>query len=97
MKRQPVYTEEFRQQAVKLIREQGYTVIKASKNLGVSTSTLSNWLNRYKETSSGELSESDQQKLLRLEKENRELRMERDLLKGAAVYFAGESKTSTRS
>ena len=97
MKSKPVYTEEFRQRAVKLIREEGYTIVKASQNLGVSTSTLDNWLKRYKETSSLRLSESDQEKLKRLEKENRELKMERDLLKEAAVYFVGESKKSTRS
>ena len=97
MKKKPIYTEEFKQRAVKLIREQGYTIVKASQNLGVATSTLDNWLKRYKETVSSKLNESDQQKLQSLEKENRELRMERDLLKEAAVYFAGESKKSTRS
>lgn len=97
MKRHSKYTEEFRQQAVKLIREQGYSIVKASENLGVPTSTLDTWLHRYQETTASELSESDRLKLMRLEKENRELRMERDLLKEAAVYFAGESKPSTRS
>ena len=97
MKKQPVYTEEFKQRAVKLIREEGYTIAKAGRNLGVSTSTLDNWLKRYKETALSGLNESDREKLKRLEKENRELRMERNLLKEAAVYFAGESKTSTRS
>lgn len=96
MKKKPVYTEEFKQQAIKLIREDGYTIAKASRNLGVATSTLDNWLKRYREIESSDLNESDQAKLKRLEKENRELRMERDLLKEAAVYFAGESKKSTR-
>ena len=43
------------------------------------------------------LSGSDQELLRRLKKENQELRMERDILKEAAVYFAGESKKSIRS
>lgn len=96
MKKQPIYTEEFRQRAVTLIKEEGYTIAKASRNLGVATSTLDNWLKRYREIESSDLNESDHAKLKRLEKENRELRMERDLLKEAAVYFAGESKKSTR-
>jgi len=96
MKKQPVYTEEFKHRAVHLIRKEGYTIAKATRNLGVATSTLDNWLKRYKEIEASDLGESDHAKLKRLEKENRELRMERDLLKEAAVYFAGESKKSTR-
>lgn len=91
MKKHPKYTEEFKQEAVKLVLQEGYTIAKASKSLGVATSTMDNWLKRYRDLANNGLSESQHERLLRLEKENRELRMERDILKKAAAYFAKES------
>jgi len=93
----PKYTEEFKREAIKLVLEQGYSRSKACQNLGLAKSTLDSWLSRNKKRSESELTESDQSLLRRLKKENKELRMERDILKEAAVYFAGESKKSIRS
>ena len=97
MSQQIKYTEEFKAEAVKLVTQHGYTVIKASQHLGIGKSTLGMWLKRHRAMKEGTLNETDQAKLRRLEKENRELKMERDILKEAAVYFAVESKKSTRS
>lgn len=91
------YTEEFKVEAVKLVMQHGYTIAKASQHLGIGKSTLDSWLKRHRVMKEGTLNETDQDKLRRLEKENRELKMERDILKEATVYFAVESKKSTRS
>jgi len=91
MAKNPSYTEEFKQEAVKLVVHEGYTIVKASKHLGISTSTMDNWLKRYRDEIESGLSSSDKARLLALEKENRELRMERDILKKAAAFFAKES------
>ena len=93
----PKYTEEFKREAIKLVLEKGYTRAKACQNLGISKSALDNWLRQHKMKQESELSDSDQELFRRLKKENQELRMERDILKEAAVYFAGESKKSIRS
>ncbi len=85
------YTEEFKQEALSLILDKHYTIVKVSENLGVSKSTLDIWLKKYREKESIQLNESDQARLKRLEKENKELKMERDILKKAAIFFAGES------
>jgi len=89
------YTKEFKIEAVKLITEHGYSINKAAKHLGLGSTTLANWVKRLKGDDS-DLSSEDLTELKRLRKENRELKMERDILKEAAVYFAGESKKSTR-
>ncbi len=49
--------------------EQGYTIVKASHNLGIGKSTLDNWLKRQREMETSGLSETDREKLLRLEKD----------------------------
>lgn len=84
------YTEEFRQEAVKLVTEEGYSIAKAAKRLGVGSTTLGKWVNRSH--SQGALTVNNQEELKRLRKENRELRMERDILKKAAAFFAKESE-----
>jgi len=97
MSHQSKYSEEFKQEAVKLVLEQGYTIVKACNNLGIAKSTMDNWLRQYRKNKYSHLNETEQTELSRLRKENKELRMERDILKEAAVYFAGESKKGTRS
>ena len=92
------YTKEFREEAVKLVLENGLSAAEASRRLSLPKSTLENWIKasksgRLKETGSSyrELSETELE-LHRLKRELAEVKMERDFLKKAAAYFAKESQ-----
>jgi len=89
----PPYPPEFRAEAVELIRSGTKTIRGLSRDLGVSDQTLRNWL-RQGDIDAGRrhdgLTTSEREELRRLRAENRTLRMERDLLRKAAVFFAKE-------
>jgi transposase len=89
------YTQEFKDSAVKLVTEQGYQLSEASRNLGVNISVLRRW---KRATETGGISsvmaltnEDLQAELARLKKENHRLKLEREILKKAAVFFPKES------
>jgi transposase len=84
---------EFRRRAVELAREGLKPVAQVAGDIGVSESCLRNWL-RQADIDEGNregLSTSDREELVRLRKENRVLKMERDLLSRAAAFFASEN------
>lgn len=83
-----IYTEQFKRDAVKLMTDEGYSLAKASAALGVSQGALSNWKKTLEPREQADLAAQNAQLL----KEVRELRMERDILKKAATYFAKECK-----
>jgi transposase len=88
------YTEEFKDSAVKLVTEQGYQLSEASRSLGVNLSVLRRW-KKAAETGKSGMSVSAKEdlhaELARLKKENHRLKLEREILKKAAVFFAKES------
>ena len=87
------YTPEFKQEAVNLVLEQGYTVPEAAKSLGVSTTLLYKWKDKIEAERGGkDLSKDEREELLQLRKENRTLRMEKEILKKASAFFAKEMK-----
>jgi len=67
-------------------------IAEVARDLGINESTLGNWVTKYRDEhpASEDLNISDRARLKELEKENRELRMERDFLKKAAAFFAKE-------
>ena len=88
------YSKEFKLQAARLVTEQGYSYDKAAKRLGTTGWSIRNWVQRFRQT--GELPAQNQtqpkaDELRQLRKENAQLRMENDILKKAAAYFAKES------
>jgi len=92
------YTAEFRREAVVLAREakrSGKTVSEVARELGVHGNTLSLWVRRddSEHAGSGKNTEglTPEQELEQLRKENRILKMEREILKKAAAFFAKES------
>ncbi len=89
------YTQEFKEEAVKLITNQGYSFAEAGRNLGVNPNVLSRWKKEIEGIEGSGLSSSSavsvQAELKRLRKENKRLRMEREILKKAAAFFAKES------
>jgi len=96
-----VYTQEFKEEAVKMVTEAGLSVPEVGRRVSVSTSTIRYWVKLAKE---GRLAPDgkrpvteEEMELARLKRENAELKMERDILKKAAAYFAKESLRGTRS
>ena len=89
------YTQEFKEEAVKLVTEQGYQIAEAARNLGIHANMLSRWKREIEgsiESSPGIGSLNDvHSELRRLRKENKRLKMEREILKKAAAFFAKES------
>ena len=91
------YSKQFKIDAVKLVTEQGFNVSAAARNLGIHHSSLRRWKRQLESDGQqafpgkGNLS-SEKEELIRLRKENKRLRMEREILKKAAAFFANESK-----
>jgi len=87
------YPKEFKEEAVALVRDQGYSVPETAKSLGVASNLLYRWKDQQEQLSAGKgLTEDDRVELQRLRKENKELRMEKEILKKASAFFAKEMK-----
>lgn len=91
--RNQAYPVEFRQRAVDLYRSGGKSVDAVAKELGVSSTTLANWVKQAR-IDAGEVSgvaSEDREEVVRLRRENRRLEMENEILKRAAAFFAREN------
>ncbi len=87
------YTDEFKIEVVKQVTEQGHAASDVASRLGITTSSIYNWIKKYGPDSSSYKLQSDQQsEINRLKKELRRVTEERDILKKAAAYFAKESQ-----
>ena len=90
------YTKEFKQEAVGLVTEHGYSYAEAGRSLGINANMISRWKREQAATGvdafpgNGRLT-PEQQRIHELEKQNRRLQMERDILKKATAFFAKES------
>ena len=90
------YSDEFKSEAIKQIMEDGHGVLEVSRATGVSDVTLYKWL-KAAGWKSGETKEKrklteTEQELKALKTELKKVKMERDILKKAAAYFAAESQ-----
>ena len=90
-RRRPVYTPEFRAEAVRLVRTSSDSMLKSARDLAVNPATLRTWVNATRPQPAVPLTDDERTELTRLRRENRELRMERDILKKATVFFAKHS------
>ena len=84
------YTADFKREAVRLITEHGYGVTEAARNLGINTHMLGRWKRQAESQTNGTMRgngpmSADHDELLRLRKEGKRLRMEREILKNGSV------------
>ena len=90
------YDVEFKLDAARLVEDQGYTVKEAAERLGVPEANLPRWLRQYRQ---GKLvagykqaqPTAEEAELRRLRSQVKQLEMENDILKKAAVYFAKQT------
>lgn len=82
------FTPEFKKEAVALVIEQDYTVARAAASLGISDKTLHTWVTLARNQSEGVLSDDERAELKRLRRENKDLRLEKEILKKASAFFA---------
>jgi transposase len=92
------YTDEFKIEAVKQCTERGYKPSDVADRLGVTTKSLHAWVSKYgNPITQRQAIDTQQDEIRQLKAQLRRVTEERDILKEAAVYFAVESKKSTRS
>jgi transposase len=90
------YPEQFRRDAVELVRSSGRSLREIGQELGVNHETLRNWVNAAKTAEAAErgqgrqVSADEAEELRRLRKKVAELELEKDILRKAAAYFAKE-------
>jgi len=85
------FSREFKESAVKLVHEQGYTPVEAAKSLGVDPATLRFWLKKFPPATGAAATEGGlRAEVRRLREENKRLLMEREILKKATAFFAKE-------
>jgi transposase len=92
----PQYPPQFKAEAVQLVRSSGSSISKIAKDLGISGTSLRNWVKQAQKIDQGEregLTTEEHEELRRLRRENRVLKQERDFLKKAAAFFARENGT----
>lgn len=89
------FTEEFKADAVKLVRSGGRSIGQVATDLDLSETSLREWVRRGAiedgQGPPGALTQAEREELVRLRRENRRLQMERDILKKATAFFAKES------
>ncbi|SNT71332.1 transposase [Psychrobacter sp. LV10R520-6] len=91
------YTREFKLEAISLVVDHKRKVAEVAESLGIGASTLDNWVRKYRleqqgvSPTQGLALTDEQRELQQLRKENKRLRMERDILKKASALLASDS------
>jgi len=85
------FTKEFKAETVKLVKQSDRTMADIAMELGISAKSVGEWV-RNAEESNESMSEDERMELKRLRKEISELRMEKEILRKATVFFAKENR-----
>lgn len=88
------YPEEFRREAVRLLRGGSKSRAALARDLGISDGTLAAWVVEFDTRDAGGLDEDERAELIRLRRELAEVTEEREILRKAAQYFAKETTRS---
>jgi len=91
------FDKDFREGAVRLVRETGKPIAQVARDLGINPGTLGNWVDaerRRRGEGDGALGENERAELVRLRKENAELTMERDVLKRSVALWVRDAMGS---
>lgn len=92
------YTKEFKLDAISLVLDQGFTIAEAARSLEIRANMLGRWIKENEADNNGQAFRGngkltpDQEEIRRLKIENKQLKLERQILKEAAVFFAKETK-----
>ena len=90
------YDAEFKQEAVRLVIEEGYSKSEVARRLGINRTSIGKWVAAVAKKKDKAFTDSgltpEQEELRRLREENRQLRMEREILKKATAFFAKEER-----
>jgi transposase len=92
-KKRRTFTLEFKEEAAREVVESSRPVVSVAREHGLNEQTLRNWVNAYRQSHAADeppLSASERARLRELEKEVRELRLEKEFLGKAAAFFASE-------
>jgi transposase len=82
------FSPEFKAEAVRLVQQTGDSIPTIARELGVTVTSLRTWVDAGRPAPREPLTEDERSELLRLRRETRQLRMERDILKKATAFFA---------
>ena len=91
------FDKDFREGAVRLVRETGKPIAQVARDLGINPGTLGNWVDadrRRRGEGDGALGEDERAELVRLRKENAGLTMERDVLKRSVALWVRDAMGS---
>ena len=92
------YTKEFKLDAISLVLDQGLTIAEAARSLGIRANMIGRWVKESQADTNGQAFRgngkltAEQEEIRRLKLENKRLKLERQILKEAAVFFAQETK-----
>lgn len=92
------YTKEFKLDVISLVLDQGFTIAEAARSLGIRANMLGRWVKESQADNNGQAFRGngkltpEQEEIRRLRIENKQLKLERQILKEAAVFFAKETK-----
>ena len=88
------FDRDFKEGAVRLVRETGKPIAEVARDLGIKEGTLGNWVNaerRRRGEGNGALDQDERVELARLRRENAELAMERDVLKRSVALWVKDA------
>lgn len=96
-----VFTKEFKEEAAKMVIDGNLGISEVCRRLSLAKGTLERWIRQARQGGIPDPGRrnpvtDEQMELTRLKRENKQLKMEREILKNAAAYFARESQKSTR-
>lgn len=93
MRTRKTYTQEFEAEAAKLVTEHGYSQAEACRSLGVADRNMCRWVAEANGSGAvAKVGTPEHLENIRLKKEIAQLKLEREILKKAAAFFANESR-----